>query len=75
MTGPVVSPRIEQGVLRSHQRSLYLITDANERTAKLAGLHALELLKGEHVLELGFGTGSEIMDIATSLARQGGTGY
>ncbi len=48
-----------------------LITDANERTAKLAGLHALELQKGEHVLELGFGTGSEIMDIADLVGETG----
>jgi len=52
-------------------RAYDLIADANERTARLAGLHALALQKGEHVLELGFGTGNEIIDIADLVGETG----
>ncbi len=48
-----------------------LIADANERTARLAGLHALALQEGERVLELGFGTGNELMDIADLVGETG----
>ncbi len=48
-----------------------LIADANERTARLAGLHALALQKGEYVLELGFGTGNELIDIADLVGETG----
>jgi demethylmenaquinone methyltransferase/2-methoxy-6-polyprenyl-1,4-benzoquinol methylase len=41
-----------------------LLADANERQARLTGLRALELNKGERVLEVGFGTGNEILDLA-----------
>lgn len=41
-----------------------LIADANERAARQAGVQALDLKPGEKVLELGFGTGNEILDLA-----------
>ena len=41
-----------------------LIADANERAARKAGVQALALKAGEAVLELGFGTGNEILDLA-----------
>ncbi|HEX4606997.1 MAG TPA: methyltransferase domain-containing protein [Urbifossiella sp.] len=41
-----------------------LIADANERAARQAGVRALGLTGGEVVLELGFGTGNEILDLA-----------
>jgi demethylmenaquinone methyltransferase/2-methoxy-6-polyprenyl-1,4-benzoquinol methylase len=40
------------------------IADANERAARVAGVQALALKPGESVLELGFGTGNEILDLA-----------
>jgi demethylmenaquinone methyltransferase/2-methoxy-6-polyprenyl-1,4-benzoquinol methylase len=48
-----------------------LIANANERPARLAGLHALEVQKGEKVLEVGFGTGNEIADIAELVGTSG----
>jgi len=41
-----------------------LIADANERAARVAGVQALALKPGEAVLELGFGTGNEVLDLA-----------
>ncbi|MBN9120549.1 MAG: fused MFS/spermidine synthase [Planctomycetes bacterium] len=41
-----------------------LIADANERTAREAGVRALAPAPGEAVLELGFGTGNEVLDLA-----------
>jgi demethylmenaquinone methyltransferase/2-methoxy-6-polyprenyl-1,4-benzoquinol methylase len=41
-----------------------LLADANERAARLAGVQALDLKPGERVLEVGFGTGNEILDLA-----------
>jgi demethylmenaquinone methyltransferase/2-methoxy-6-polyprenyl-1,4-benzoquinol methylase len=48
-----------------------LIADSNERAARLVGIRALALQPGESVLELGFGTGNEILDLASGV---GGTG-
>ena len=41
-----------------------LIADANERAARQAGVRVLALVPGEDVLELGFGTGNEVLDLA-----------
>jgi demethylmenaquinone methyltransferase/2-methoxy-6-polyprenyl-1,4-benzoquinol methylase len=41
-----------------------LIADDNERAARHAGIEALAPKPGEAVLELGFGTGNEILDLA-----------
>jgi demethylmenaquinone methyltransferase/2-methoxy-6-polyprenyl-1,4-benzoquinol methylase len=48
-----------------------LVADANERTARLTGLNALALQEGEHVLELGFGTGNELIDMANLVGETG----
>jgi demethylmenaquinone methyltransferase/2-methoxy-6-polyprenyl-1,4-benzoquinol methylase len=48
-----------------------LLADANERPARLVGLHALDVQKGERVLELGFGTGHEILDLAGLVGESG----
>ena len=40
-----------------------LISNDSERPARLAGLQALEVQPGENVLEVGFGTGNEIIDL------------
>jgi demethylmenaquinone methyltransferase/2-methoxy-6-polyprenyl-1,4-benzoquinol methylase len=48
-----------------------LIANANERPARLAGLHALGVQKGEQVLEVGFGTGNEIVDLANLVGATG----
>lgn len=41
-----------------------LIADSNERAARQAGVRALGLKAGEAVLEIGFGTGNEVLDMA-----------
>lgn len=40
------------------------IADANEKPARQAGVAALHLQPGERVVELGFGTGNEVRDLA-----------
>jgi len=47
------------------------IANSSERPARLAGLAALELKKGEKVLEIGFGTGNEIIDMAEQVGPTG----
>ncbi|MBX9585285.1 MAG: methyltransferase domain-containing protein [Gemmataceae bacterium] len=41
-----------------------LIADSNEKAARRAGVKALALKPGEAVVELGFGTGNEVLDLA-----------
>jgi demethylmenaquinone methyltransferase/2-methoxy-6-polyprenyl-1,4-benzoquinol methylase len=48
-----------------------MIADANERAARQAGVRALELKAAEAVLELGFGTGNEVLDIAGLVGPSG----
>jgi demethylmenaquinone methyltransferase/2-methoxy-6-polyprenyl-1,4-benzoquinol methylase len=48
-----------------------LLADANERTARQAGVRALDLRAGEAVLELGFGTGNEVLDLAALVGATG----
>jgi demethylmenaquinone methyltransferase/2-methoxy-6-polyprenyl-1,4-benzoquinol methylase len=48
-----------------------LIANANERQARLAGVRALDVRKGEVVLEVGFGTGNEIADLAELVGEAG----
>jgi demethylmenaquinone methyltransferase/2-methoxy-6-polyprenyl-1,4-benzoquinol methylase len=48
-----------------------LIADANERAARQAGVQALNLKDGEAVLELGFGTGNEVLDVAALVGKTG----
>lgn len=40
------------------------IADSNEKAARHAGVKALGLKPGEAVVELGFGTGNEVLDLA-----------
>ena len=40
------------------------IADSNEKAARQAGVKALALNPGESVVELGFGTGNEVLDLA-----------
>jgi ubiquinone/menaquinone biosynthesis C-methylase UbiE len=47
------------------------IADSNERAARQAGVQALALKAGESVLELGFGTGNEILDLAGLVGSKG----
>jgi demethylmenaquinone methyltransferase/2-methoxy-6-polyprenyl-1,4-benzoquinol methylase len=47
------------------------IADANERAARLAGVEALAVKPGEAVLELGFGTGNEVLDLAGLVGANG----
>jgi demethylmenaquinone methyltransferase/2-methoxy-6-polyprenyl-1,4-benzoquinol methylase len=48
-----------------------LIADANERAARLTGIREMALQPGESVLELGFGTGNEILDLASGAGATG----
>ncbi len=48
-----------------------LLADSNEKTARLAGLKALAIQPGEKVLELGFGTGNEVIDLAELVGESG----
>lgn len=47
------------------------IADSNERAARVAGLEALQVKPGETVLELGFGTGNEVADLAALVGPTG----
>ena len=48
-----------------------LLADANERAARQTGVRALGLKAGEAVLELGFGTGNEVLDLAALVGPTG----
>ncbi len=48
-----------------------LIADASERAARRAGLDLLAVQPGERVLEIGFGTGNEILDLAAKVGPAG----
>src|SRR5262249_16704722 len=48
------------------------IANANERAARLTGLEALAVKSGEKVLEIGFGTGNEILGLAKLVGASGG---
>jgi ubiquinone/menaquinone biosynthesis C-methylase UbiE len=47
------------------------LADANEKQARQVGVAALELKPGESVLELGFGTGNEVIDMAKLVGPTG----
>jgi ubiquinone/menaquinone biosynthesis C-methylase UbiE len=48
-----------------------MLADSNEKPARLAGLNVLEVKGGEKVLELGFGTGNEVADLAELVGETG----
>ena len=48
-----------------------LISDSNEKAARQAGVRAIALRGGEKVLELGFGTGNEVVDLARLVGPTG----
>lgn len=47
------------------------LANANERAARLVGVRALQLQAGERVLELGCGTGNELLDLAELVGSRG----
>lgn len=47
------------------------LSDSNEGPARRAGLEALQVQPGETVLELGFGTGNEILELAGKVGTGG----
>ena len=47
-----------------------LLADRSEREARAAGLGLLECRAGEQVLEVGFGTGSSLVELARAVAPQ-----
>jgi demethylmenaquinone methyltransferase/2-methoxy-6-polyprenyl-1,4-benzoquinol methylase len=47
------------------------LADANEGPARRAGVEALALQPGERVLELGFGTGNEVIELAEKVGPTG----
>jgi demethylmenaquinone methyltransferase/2-methoxy-6-polyprenyl-1,4-benzoquinol methylase len=52
-------------------RAYDFIADAGEHKAREAGERMLELTTGERALEIGFGTGSSIVNLATSVSPTG----
>jgi demethylmenaquinone methyltransferase/2-methoxy-6-polyprenyl-1,4-benzoquinol methylase len=48
-----------------------LIADANEKASRQAGVTALNLRPGESVVEIGFGTGNEVLDLAALVGPTG----
>ncbi len=47
------------------------LADANERAVRQTGVEALNLQPGERVLEIGFGTGTEILNLAKRVGAGG----
>ncbi|HEY1064633.1 MAG TPA: methyltransferase domain-containing protein, partial [Pirellulales bacterium] len=47
------------------------IADSSEKPARQAGLKALAIQPGEKVLEIGYGTGNEIIDLARLVGPSG----
>lgn len=47
------------------------LADSNEKAARLAGVQALDLKAGERALELGFGTGNEVIEMAERVGAKG----
>jgi demethylmenaquinone methyltransferase/2-methoxy-6-polyprenyl-1,4-benzoquinol methylase len=52
-------------------RAYDLIAEADERKAREAGERLLKLAPGEHVLEIGFGTGNSIINMAQAVGTNG----
>jgi demethylmenaquinone methyltransferase/2-methoxy-6-polyprenyl-1,4-benzoquinol methylase len=52
-------------------RAYDFIADANEHTAREAGERILELTPGERVLEIGYGTGNSIVNLAAAVGTSG----
>lgn len=52
-------------------RAYDLLADANEKAARQAGVKALHVCPGESVLELGFGTGNEVLELADLVGSSG----
>lgn len=48
-----------------------LIADSSEREARVTGEKALQLKAGERVLEIGFGTGNSLLDLAQAVGESG----
>ena len=48
-----------------------LLADASEHASREAGLERLAATEGEHILEVGFGTGSALVDLARSVGASG----
>ncbi|MEO1995909.1 MAG: 2-heptaprenyl-1,4-naphthoquinone methyltransferase, partial [Planctomycetaceae bacterium] len=47
------------------------LSDSNEHAARETGQNALLLQDGERVLEIGFGTGNSVMDLARAVGADG----
>lgn len=47
------------------------LSDSNEHAARETGQTALQLKTGERVLEIGFGTGNSVLDLARAVEPQG----
>lgn len=48
-----------------------LMSNASEKPARQAGLEALAMQPGQKVLEIGFGTGNEVIDLANLVGTSG----
>lgn len=76
---PTKAPTMNHVEHHENNRSFYdrisaaydFIADANERAARLTGVQALAAQPGEKVLEVGFGTGNEVLDLAKLVGDSG----
>lgn len=71
---PDAAPDVHESNRRFYDRiadAYDWLSDSNEKPARQAGVKALNLKAGEAVLELGFGTGNEVLDLAALVGPTG----
>jgi demethylmenaquinone methyltransferase/2-methoxy-6-polyprenyl-1,4-benzoquinol methylase len=71
MSGPAEHHESNRAFYDRISSAYDFMADASERPARVAGLEALDLQPGERVLEVGFGTGNEIIDLAGKVGPGG----
>jgi len=65
------NPQSDQAFYDRIAHAYDFIADANEHTARERGEAALNLQPGERVLEIGFGTGNSLIDLAKAVGDTG----
>ncbi len=68
---PNYDPHLTQNFYDRISKAYDLISDSGERDARNQGIDALNLTAGESVLDIGYGTGSAVLELAK---RVGGDG-
>jgi len=69
MSDPI--PATNQSFYDRISHAYDLISDAGEHKAREAGEQALNVQQGEHVLEIGYGTGNTMIHLATAVGDSG----